>query len=441
MRATAIILVLAAAMAAVARAADEGSAFPYDPAKTPTYLGQALAGPAAAAAPAATAELRKELSAMVDEVLDGPWLPLYSDYSAAQAGGVGPAEWCFNRPGEYTLALAQAAAYMTDPQKAKARTFLKELISTCPPTRQVYLPIKEGKARTIRQAPTPKNPWLSAPDSERMLFGEAYAVWSFASAFDAWDDARPMLEDLKKLRAQLEARDDFAPTYKPEHAGPLTAADAKDPAYRFGVYQALLAGFQDNYWYHGALEARERMQKDKPVFFYVRTLSALVGYYRLAQHAGQADEAAWASQTFDKVAAMAVGQQSAPFLWSDPSLCPEVARLLRDAAGPWLDELAKTPNVGNLPATDWGNKPVPGRWDHYVMNPYTWYHAWGGQGEGIRPRTVMGAFLANAWLLNAPPAAVAQTVDIPWCKADLYYVGKLVAAIQAAEKPGWVAVK
>jgi hypothetical protein len=383
---------------------------------------------------AATAELRKELSAAVDEVLDGPWLPLYSDYSAAQAGGVGPAEWCFNRPGDYMLALAQAAPYMTAQQKAKAQAFLRAMVAACSATKQVFLPAKEGKARTIRQAPAPKNPWLAEPDSHRLLFGEAYAVWAFASAFDAWDDARPMLEDLRKLRGQLEGRDDFAPAYKGDQAGPLTAADAKDPAYRFGVYQALLAGFQDNYWYHGAAEARERMQKGKPVFFYVRTLSALVGYYRLAQHAAQADEAQWARQTFDKVAAMAVGDRSAPFLWSDPALCPEVARLIRDAAGPWLDELAKTPNVGDLPATDWGHKPVPGRRDYYVMNPYTWYHAWGSQGEGIRPRTVMGAFLANAWLFNAPPEKAVETLDIPWCKADLYYVGKLVVLIQTGEK-------
>ena len=97
-------------------------------------------------------------------------------------------------------------------------------------------------------------------------------------------------------------------------------------------------------------------------------------------------------------------------------------------------------NVGNLPAKDWNNRVVPGRRDHYVMNPFTWYHAWGGQGEGIRPRTVLGAFLVEARLFGASPRQVVQTLDVPWCKADIYYAQKLVAAIQATEKAGWTAV-
>ena len=105
--------------------------------------------------------------------------------------------------------------------------------------------------------------------------------------------------------------------------------------------------------------------------------------------------------------------------------------MLRDAAGPWLDELAKCGNVGNLQALDWSNKPVAGRRDYYVMDPYTWFHAWGGQGEGIRPRTVMGAFLANAYLFKADHAKVVETIDIPWCKADLYYARKLATAMEA----------
>jgi hypothetical protein len=416
--------------------ADDAPAFAYDRGKTPKYLGQTVQ----TAETGTAVELRKELAAAVDEILDGPWLPLYSDYSAAQAGGVAPAEWCFNRPGEYLRVLAQSAPYLSAAQRKKTQEFLNAMIRDCSPTRQVYWTTKEGKARNVRRTPAVQYPWLADADKQRLLFDEAYSVWACASAFGSWDDVRPLYEDLKKLRAQLESRGDFEPAYKPDCAGPLTTADAKNPEYRFRVYQALLAGYQDNYCYHGAAEARARMQKGKPVFFYVRTLSSLLGYYRLARRLGQDDEAAWARQTFEKVAAVTLGQKSAPFLWSDPHLCPEIGRLVRDAAGNWLEELARTPNVGNLPATDWGQKPVPGKRDYYVMNPHTWYHAWGGQGEGIRPRTVLGAFLAHAWLLGAPPEKVAATLDIPWCKADLYYAAKLVVAIQASEKAGWMEV-
>jgi len=434
--AIALCLLATQVLANVIRAG-EGPSLRYDASRTAVYLRQTLEGSSRG-----TAEgLRRELSATTDEILDGPWLPLYCDYSAAQAGGVEPAEWCFSRPGLYMRVLAQAAPYMTETQKRNARTFLRGLVTNCAPTRQVHLSTNQGKPRSIRKTPQPQIGWLSEPDKQQLLFAEGYAVWAYAAAFDAWDEVKPLFADLEKLRGQLVKRGDFAPAYKDNSAGPLTAADTKSPEYRFCVYQALLAGYQDNYWYHGARQARERMQKDKPMFFYARTLSALLGYYRLARHFGHPDEARWAQQTFDQVAAMTVQQKSAPYLWSDPDMTPEIGRLVRDAAGPWLDELAKTPSVGNLPATDWDNKPAPGMRDYYVMNPYTWYHAWGGQGEGIRPHSVMGAFLANAYLLDAPAEKVAATVDIPWCKADLYYALKLIVAIQAAERTEWGEVK
>ena len=134
-------------MAGPAVAAD-APAFPYDASKTASYLNETVtASPAGSAA-----ELRKEIGATVDEILDGPWAPLYSDYSAAQAGGVGPAEWSFVRPGEQLLALSQAAPYLSAEQKAKARTQLQALIKAFPPSKQVYIAQKQGKPRTIRKA-------------------------------------------------------------------------------------------------------------------------------------------------------------------------------------------------------------------------------------------------------------------------------------------------
>jgi len=434
-KAICVIMILWGAFAAATAAqVQDAPAFSYDRSKTPVYLNQMLQasphGPAT--------DLRKELSAVLDEILDGPWQPLYSDYSAGEAGGVGTAEWCFIRPGDTMLALSLAARYMTSEQKDRASQYLRSLVKTCPPTQQVTLLQGQGKPRQFRRAPAPGWAAPSGRQAEWMLFTEAYAVWAYARAFDAWDEVRPLFVDLRTLRGQLEQRGDFAPVYVPAHAGPLTTSQLRDPEYRFTVYQSLLAGFQDNYGYRGAQEARRRMEKDQPVFFYVQHLSALIGYYRLACHFGQQDEADWAWHAFDRIATMTLAQKSAPHLWSDPFLYPEVGRLIRDAAGPWLDELARTANVGNLPAVDWNGQIVVGRRDNYVMNPYTWYHAWGGQGEGVRPRTVMGAFLVHAYLFNVPAPRVVQTLDIPWCRADLYYARKLVVAIQAIEGCEWV---
>lgn len=40
-------------------------------------------------------------------------------------------------------------------------------------------------------------------------------------------------------------------------------------------------------------------------------------------------------------ATMTLEKKSAPCLWSDRPLTPEVGRLIRDAGGPWLAGLAK----------------------------------------------------------------------------------------------------
>lgn len=417
---------VALALLALFVQAGEEPAFRYDAGKTVLYLSE----PKDAKGTGAGADLRKELAAVVAEILDGPWAPLCSDYYAAQAGGVGPAEWAFTRPGELLLALAEAAPFLNTEQRARALESIRETIRDCPPAKRVYLDIsKGGKERNIRKAPKPAVPWHGKEDTERNLFSEAYCVWACARAFDLWDESKTCFEDLKRIRVELEKRGDFAPVYKKSEDGILTAALAADPAYRFRVYRALLAGYQDNYWEHLAREAQERMEKGKPVFFYVRVLAALLGHYRLAKHYGDETEAKWAEAAFNQVAALTLSQQAAPYLWSDHYLTPEVARLLRDHAGAWLDGIKKTPSVGDQPAYDWSHKLVPGRVDKVVINPFTHLYAWGGQGEGIRPRTVLAAFLVNAWLFNAPAEEVAATRDIPWCKADVYHVRKLVAAM------------
>jgi hypothetical protein len=412
---------------AIGGIADESGWSNYDVARSLHYL-EPDSRPEPAVADAATL---RELSATVDEILDGPWLPLYTDYSAAQAGGRGLAEWAFTRPGEKFLALAQAAPFLTPAQREKAAKQLADDFASASPTRKLFVDFTRGKPRNIRQAPKPQMGFISSEETERRLFTEAYAVWAYADAFDAWEQVRPAFEDLKALRAKLDERHDLVPAYAPGEDAPRTEAVAADPVYRFTVYESLISGNQDNYGYTGAREAQRRMEKGKPVFYYVKYLAALIGHYRLARHFGDRAETVWAFYRFDRTASLALDQRAAPYLWCDEYLTPELAQLFRDSAGAWLDELARTPSVGNLPASDWSGNIVPGRRDQRAINPYTWFHAWGGQGEGIRPRTVMAAFLVNAILFNAPAEKVAQTRDIPWCKADLYYLRKLVVEMQS----------
>ncbi len=46
----------------------------------------------------------------------------------------------------------------------------------------------------------------------------------------------------------------------------------------------------------------------------------------------------------------------------------------------------------------------------------------------------MAAFLVNVTLFNAPKARISETRDIPWCKADLYYLRKLTTELATRER-------
>lgn len=137
----------------------------------------------------------------------------------------------------------------------------------------------------------------------------------------------------------------------------------------------------------------------------------------------------WAQQQFNNIAAATLSHSAAPYLWSDPYLAPEAARMLRDHAGAWLDQLKTTPSVGELPARGWDEQNVAGAKDYRAINPYTWYHAWGGQGEGVRPRTVMGAFLTNAYLFIA-------SADRRNARHSLVQGGSLLSAQAGSGDPG-----
>ena len=40
-------------------------------------------------------------------------------------------------------------------------------------------------------------------------------------------------------------------------------------------------------------------------------------------------------------------------------------------------------------------------------------------------------FAARAWILEEPAEKLAPFLDIPWCRADLFYLQKLVLCLEA----------
>jgi hypothetical protein len=67
----------------------------------------------------------------------------------------------------------------------------------------------------------------------------------------------------------------------------------------------------------------------------------------------------------------------------------------------------------------------------------TWFLAWGvetlwrNESPFAFPTMPAEIFTAKAWILDEPAEKLVSWLDIPWCKADLFYLQKLVLCIEA----------
>jgi hypothetical protein len=67
----------------------------------------------------------------------------------------------------------------------------------------------------------------------------------------------------------------------------------------------------------------------------------------------------------------------------------------------------------------------------------TWFLAWGvetlwrNESPFAFPTMPAEIFAARAWILGEPAEKLGSFLDLPWCKADLFYIQKLVLCLEA----------
>ncbi len=97
-------------------------------------------------------------------------------------------------------------------------------------------------------------------------------------------------------------------------------------------------------------------------------------------------------------------------------LTPEIGRFLAHYAGPIHQQLMAV-------SVDY-HRP-------------TWFLAWGvetlwrNESPFAFPTMPAEIFAARAWILNEPADKLVSFLDIPWCRADLFYLQKLVLCLEA----------
>jgi hypothetical protein len=105
-----------------------------------------------------------------------------------------------------------------------------------------------------------------------------------------------------------------------------------------------------------------------------------------------------------------------------------------------------TPEIGRFCASYVG-QTHKNLMDIYVdYHRPTWYLAWGvetmwrNECPFAFPTMSAEVFAAKALIINEQADKLARYLDIPWCKADLFYIQKLVFCIEAHGKVTWKSV-
>jgi hypothetical protein len=114
--------------------------------------------------------------------------------------------------------------------------------------------------------------------------------------------------------------------------------------------------------------------------------------------------------------------------------------VLRSIFGRWRH---LTPEVGRLCATYASQTHEHLRGVYVDYHRPTWYLAWNvelmwrNECPFAFPTMSAEIFAARALILRESPDKLERFLDIPWCKADLFYIQKLVFCIEAHGSVEW----
>ncbi len=323
-------------------------------------------------------ELRRRLNEQVGQLIDeGPWAPL-----AIQLG-ISKGEVHFQRTALTMQTLALAMPHLSVDLANRASAHLDRLFEQGVPLDKPVWPGDEG----ARREPYDLGPDLTQRARWTLEYqagvADIYALYAYAAATDNFDKLRPLMPRLERMVDGLAVAE--------------FAFDADQP------------------------RQSEKLNAE---------IAGLIGYARIADGLGQAEavETALAAlkprmlararheATDRRLIRKQPNRLHAAAVYRYRSLTPQVSRCIGQLAGESLNR-----NVSDLTT----GLPL-------------WYQAFGermigGENYISPPEFSRGLFAALADGLNTDGVKLANFVDQPWCKADLYYIEKLVATLRNSQ--------
>ena len=335
-----------------------------------------------------TSQVRQRLIAAVEEALSRKWAPLFTD--PGLAGRV----FSFDKSSDWFEALAWAYPNLPEALQRKAKTLLRdEWVSHPPFAKEAWYSLKEGARREWFWVPEEFCGRLGG-DKQPHPFGGVSAAWLFGQrcgedklVLESWPKLKAAFEDFSKSGWKLDPAkgDHFANRYLAsllamsrlaEKAGDATTAQ-QVKAKADETTEALVA------WWNRAGERG--------------TLKDFKDVGELDPFIGKGDGISLAMAPHRHKLA----------LFQD--LTPEVAGIVK----------AKAPAAS---AAVWRTFETLYRtW--WLLGEERQVHF--GENFVDSPDLALSGFKALAWLRGAPTEALTRQLDLPFCRADLYYVTKL----------------
>lgn len=317
--------------------------------------------------------LRAQLSAAVTELISRDWRPLVFP------AGKHPIEAYrfFAEPTETLLTLARAYPHL-DPGLQK-RVAEKVAAMAAPggpldgPTGTRTFDPNVGEVRSAYSVP-PENLWRVTDDILRTSLARLYPFWLWAYMTGDWSHLEKHWGSIRDLVAQSpnDPKEDCCNG----HIAGLIA------------YCRIARHLGDNEAVRLGVNAARQAMRDRVAFEWAHPSGAVLSEVPVQR------------QVFAR--------------WRN--LTPEVARLCSKYAGDLQRQLI----------------------ERYVdYHRPTWWLAWNvelawrNECPFSLPTMSLEIFAAKAMILGEPAERLCQYLDIPWCKADLYYIQKLVWCIEA----------
>lgn len=326
-----------------------------------------------------TGRLRADLGEAVKELInEGPFAPLYVNF------GVGGRDFFFTSPADDIEALASAYPYLTEETREKCRQYVSSLLEKHPPFgRSALYDFKQGKRREYHPVPLTDQPgyWERAP--KRLPFGSCYALWHWAEATgdravleEFWEEMQTSFSEAREALGKLNFR-------RGERYGNLY-------------------------------------------------INALVALARIARSLDHEEDAAIASEMARQLLARLL--EAAKEGEKDPEnslFCPirshykcmgRFGYLTAEIGGAYAEKAAEAVRQ-HLSFVD---LTMPG-W--FIVNNEHQIHF--GENYTDGPDLSEAIFALRVYTGRADPNLLDLWIDIPWCKGDLYYIKKLVLAIES----------